>query len=70
MNFLGLKASYKLDVRLEKTGVDQLREAIANYDELKSSLPQWASFLTIRRLARRRVQSKKRLFDEASGNRR
>lgn len=44
LNFLGLKASYKLDIRLEKTGVDTLREAIANYDELKSSLPQWASF--------------------------
>jgi len=44
LDFLGLKSDRKLDARTEKTGVDSLRTAIENYDELKSSSLRWASF--------------------------
>jgi LPS sulfotransferase NodH len=44
LDFLGLKADRELHARTEKTGVDSLRTAVENYDELKSSLRRWASF--------------------------
>lgn len=42
--FLGLSPRDKLDVRDKKTGVDPLRKAIENYDEMKSNIMRWVSF--------------------------
>jgi LPS sulfotransferase NodH len=44
LGFLGIQRDRELKVRLEKTGMDPLRAAVGNYDELKSTLIRWASF--------------------------
>ncbi|MBK8978309.1 MAG: sulfotransferase [Planctomycetes bacterium] len=44
VGFLGLDTGVELAVRYQKTGTDSLRDAIANYDELKASLARWLSF--------------------------
>lgn len=44
LTFLGIVPDRELQVRLEKTGLDPLRAAVGNYDELKSTLVRWASF--------------------------
>jgi LPS sulfotransferase NodH len=44
LSFLGIQPDRELKVRLEKTGVDPLRAAVGNYDELRSALIRWASF--------------------------
>lgn len=41
--FLGLEPA-KLEIRHKKSGTDSLREAISNYEELRSSLRTWESF--------------------------
>lgn len=42
--FLGLEASPELSAQFERIGVDRLRDAIVNYDELKAHFRRWASF--------------------------
>jgi LPS sulfotransferase NodH len=48
LEFLGVKSSQELKVLTEKTGVDPLRSAIDNYDELKAefqlAFDRWSSF--------------------------
>jgi len=45
LRFLGVEAADLRKTPHEKTGLDSLREAIINYDELKMNAPpRWASF--------------------------
>ena len=44
IEFLGLEPADELRITSRKTGTDKLREAIPNYDELKSNLNRWLSF--------------------------
>jgi LPS sulfotransferase NodH/aminoglycoside phosphotransferase (APT) family kinase protein len=46
LSFLGVEGTPKLAVDFARTGIDPLRSAIANYDELKSKLQSWAGFFT------------------------
>jgi len=39
--FLGLPPCPRFELKLRKSATDRLREAIANYDELKAALPDW-----------------------------
>ncbi|MBZ0151177.1 MAG: DUF6473 family protein [Planctomycetes bacterium] len=44
VEFLGLDPSVPLKVGQKKSATDTLREAIANYDELKAQFAEWAGF--------------------------
>ena len=45
LQFLGVKKTQVGEARHQKTGLDPLREAILNYDELKAGVPErWAAF--------------------------
>ncbi len=44
IQFLGLEQHGDLRIDFRKTGVDPLRGAVSNYDELKSNLSRWLSF--------------------------
>ena len=44
LEFVGLRPEGPLEIRFKKTGTDPLRQAIANYDDLKAQFLRWASF--------------------------